>query len=44
MKYLDECRNDSMKKSNQIEAEIDVEKKENANLKEKLNGIYTEKV
>ncbi|KAJ9576803.1 hypothetical protein L9F63_006577 [Diploptera punctata] len=44
MRYLDECRSDSMKKSNQTEAEIDVERKSNANLKEKLNEIHKEKV
>ena len=44
MKNLDESRDDFMKQSNQIEKEIDVKKKENADTKEKLSTVYHKKV
>jgi len=44
MKGLCECRNASIKQADEKEAELDVQKKKNYDLKEKLNNITTHKV
>ncbi|XP_069672605.1 putative leucine-rich repeat-containing protein DDB_G0290503 isoform X2 [Periplaneta americana] len=43
MKYLDECRYESLKKTNDMEKELTQQKKENNNLREKINNTNIEK-